>query len=64
MKIPVVELSECVLCGVCEIVAPAVFSISDAGFVVVIDLPKYPEIEVEEARRGCPTGCIYWDETE
>jgi ferredoxin len=63
MRIPIVELSECVFCGVCEEVAPTVFRISDAGFVVVIDLPRYPEIEIEEARRGCPTDCIYWVET-
>jgi ferredoxin len=64
MKIPVVELSDCTLCGVCEEVAPSVFRIVDAGFVVIADLSSYPEIEVEEAIKNCPTGCIYWDETD
>ena len=62
MKTPVVELSECILCGVCEDVAPSVFRISDAGFVVVADLPEYPEPEVDEAIKNCPADCIYWEE--
>ena len=61
MKIPVVELSECILCGVCEDVAPSVFRVSEAGFVVVFDLPKYPESEVDEAIKNCPADCIYWE---
>ena len=64
MKIPVVELSECTLCGICEEVAPSVFRIVDAGFVVIVDLPNYPEIEVEEAIKNCPVDCIYWDGTK
>jgi len=63
MKIPVVELSDCNLCGVCEEVAPSVFRIADTGFVVVADLPVYPEDEVEEAIKNCPEDCIYWEET-
>jgi ferredoxin len=62
MKIPVVDLSQCDFCGICEEVAPSVFRISDAGFVMVIDLPTYPEDEVDEAIKNCPTDCIYWDE--
>ena len=62
MRRPVVELSECILCGVCEEVAPAIFRICDAGFVVVAELPIYPEAEVEEAGRYCPADCIYWQE--
>ena len=62
MKIPVVELSECTLCGVCEEVAPSVFQINEAGYVVITDLSSYPENEVEEAIKNCPADCIYWDE--
>ncbi|MFC1811138.1 ferredoxin [Thermodesulfobacteriota bacterium] len=62
MKVPVVELSDCTLCGVCVEVTPSVFRIADAGFVVVADLPVYPEDEVEEAIKNCPEDCIYWEE--
>ena len=62
MKIPVVELSECILCGICEEVAPSVFRINDAGFVVITELTNYPENDVEEAIKNCPADCIYWEE--
>jgi ferredoxin len=62
MKIPVVELSECILCGVCREVCPAVFSLNDAGFIQVADLKEYPENEVAEAIKNCPTDCIYWED--
>jgi len=62
MKVPVVELSDCILCGVCEEVAPSVFSINTVGFVVVADLPAYPQTEVQEAIKNCPADCIYWDD--
>ena len=62
MRVPVVELSDCSLCGVCAEVAPSVFRISDAGYIVVADLPVYPEAGVEEAIKNCPEDCIYWEE--
>ena len=62
MKIPVVELSECILCGVCQEVCPAVFTMNDAGFIQVADLKEYPEDEVDEAIKNCPTDCIHWEE--
>ena len=61
MKIPVVDLSQCDLCEICVEVAPAVFRISDAGFVMVVDLPTYPEDDVDEAIKHCPADCIYWE---
>ncbi|RJQ61600.1 MAG: ferredoxin [Desulfobacteraceae bacterium] len=62
MKIPVVDLSECILCGVCEAVCPEVFRINDAGYVEVAELSDYPEAEVEEAVKNCPKDCIFWEE--
>jgi ferredoxin len=62
MKVPVVELSECTLCGICEEVAPSVFRIADAGFVIITELSNYPENDVEEAIKNCPADCIYWEE--
>jgi ferredoxin len=62
MKIPLVELSDCILCGVCVEVCPTVFKLKDAGYVEVVDLLSYPEDEVNEAIKHCPTDCISWDE--
>lgn len=61
MKVPVVELSECILCGVCAEAAPSVFRINDAGYVEVFELTNYPESEVEEAIKNCPADCITWE---
>jgi ferredoxin len=62
MKIPVVELSECIKCEVCVEVCPAVFRMYDAGYIDVADLSSYPEPEVEEAIKNCPADCIHWAE--
>jgi ferredoxin len=64
MKHPSVDLSECILCGVCVDVCPDVFQLNDAGFVQVIAHDTYPEPEVEEAIRNCPVDCIDWEEDE
>ena len=60
MKYPVVELSDCILCGICEDVAPDVFHVSDLGYIQVADLPVYPEDDVDAAIRNCPKDCIAW----
>jgi ferredoxin len=62
MKIPVIEASDCILCEVCTSVCPSVFHMNDLGFVDILELPKYPEIEVNNAIQNCPKDCIYWDE--
>ena len=62
MKVPVIDLSQCDLCGICTEVAPSVFRLSDAGFVMVVDLMTYPEDDVDAAIRNCPADCIYWEE--
>ena len=63
MKVPVVELSECVLCGVCTEVAPSVFRMNASGYVEVVELKSYPEPEVDEAIKNCPADCIVWEKT-
>jgi ferredoxin len=60
MESPVVELSQCVLCGICEEVSPSVFCINELGFVTVAELSVYPEDEVNEAVKNCPESCISW----
>ena len=62
MKIPVVELSDCILCGVCVEACPEVFRLNAAGYIEVIDLAGYPEKDVNEAIKHCPADCIYWHE--
>jgi ferredoxin len=62
MKVPVVDLSRCSVCGVCIEVCPTVFRLNDAGYIEVIELSSYPETEVNEAIKYCPEDCIYWEE--
>lgn len=62
MKIPVIDLSECVDCEACLELCPTVFRRNDAGYVEVIDLLEYPEEEVEECIKNCPTDCITREE--
>ena len=62
MKIPVVELSDCIRCDVCVEVCPLVFRKNDAGYVEVADLTEYPEPDVEEAIKNCPADCVAWAE--
>ncbi|MDJ0831750.1 MAG: ferredoxin [Desulfobacterales bacterium] len=61
MKVPVVELSDCILCEVCTEICPEVFQMNAAGYVEVIDLDAYPEAEVDEAIKNCPVDCIFWE---
>jgi ferredoxin len=62
MKRPVVDLSDCILCGVCEEVCPDVFRLNDAGFIEVLEHAEYPDADVEDAIKNCPKDCIYWEE--
>jgi ferredoxin len=62
MKRPVVELSDCIRCEVCVEVCPAAFRMNDAGYIEVVDLPGYPEDEVDEAIKNCPADCIHWED--
>jgi ferredoxin len=61
MKTPIIELGDCILCGICIEVAPSVFKLSSAGYIEVSDLPVYPDTEVDEAIKNCPSDCIAWD---
>jgi len=62
MKSPLVELSDCIMCGVCAEVSPEIFRLSDAGYIEVVELDTYPEDEVNAAIKYCPTDCISWIE--
>jgi ferredoxin len=62
MKKPLVELSDCITCGVCAEVSPEVFRLNDAGYIEIAELDTYPEDEVNETIKYCPTDCISWIE--
>jgi len=60
MKVPIVELSECIVCGVCVETCSHVFRLNDAGYIEIIELAVYPEPDVNDAIKYCPVDCIYW----
>ncbi|MDX1707934.1 MAG: ferredoxin [Desulfobacterales bacterium] len=60
MKAPIVELSECIVCGVCVETCAEAFRLNDAGYIEVIDMDAYPESEVNDAIKYCPVDCIHW----
>ena len=62
MQIPVVELSDCIVCGVCVEACPEVFKLNEAGYIEVIELKRYPPEDVNAAIKNCPTNCISWQE--
>ena len=62
MKVPVIDLGECVDCEACLELCPTLFRLNDAGYIEVIDLPEYPVEEVEECIKNCPADCITWKE--
>jgi len=62
MKVPVVDLSQCSLCGACIEVCPSVFRLNDAGYIEIIERISYPKIEVDDAIKYCPEDCISWED--
>ena len=61
MKVPVIDLGECVDCEACLDLCPSVFRRNDTGYIEVVDLEEYPEEAVEEAIKNCPADCIAWE---
>jgi len=61
MKVPVIDLGECVDCDACLDLCPSVFRRNDTGYIEVVDLEEYPEEEVQEAIKNCPADCIVWE---
>ena len=62
MRMPVVELSLCIRCGICVDLCPEVFRLNDVDYVEVTEVTDYPELEINDAIKCCPTDCIYWEE--
>lgn len=63
MKIPVLDMDQCVECDVCIDICPTVFRRNDLGRIEVIELVECPEEEVAEVIKNCPGDCICWEET-
>lgn len=62
-KVPVVDLSECIECECCVEICPEVFRCNEAvGYIEVVELEKYPELDIQDAINFCPTDCISWEE--
>lgn len=61
-RVPVVELSDCILCEMCTDLCPTVFTLSENGYVQVEELSAYPEAEVDEVIKNCPVDCIHWSD--
>ena len=50
---------ECIACGVCADIAPAIFKMGeDAARVKADDVPEPEQEAVREAAESCPTGAI------
>ena len=63
MKRLEVELSDCIECGICADVCPEIFTITEAGYVDIVDDPtKYPEADIDEVIMNCPADCITWED--
>jgi ferredoxin len=62
MKIPVIDLCDCEDCEACLDLCPSVFRRNDLGHIEIIELPEYPQEEVEECIKNCRTQCISWEE--
>jgi ferredoxin len=61
IKKPVIDLSDCILCGVCQDVCPEVFWLNDAGYIEILELLDYPCSGVDDAIKNCPADCIAWE---
>ncbi len=62
MKVPVVDMNDCTLCGGCYEEYPELFRLNDAGFIEVAEMECYPDDEVNDAIKHCPQDCIHWEE--
>lgn len=58
---PIIDLSDCILCGVCVDVAPLVFRMNPSGYIEIVESASYPETQIQDAIRNCPARCIGWE---
>ena len=61
-KQPVIDASLCSDCETCMELCPTVFRRNEAtGLMEVVDLPEYPEEEINRVIGYCPEDCISWE---
>jgi ferredoxin len=62
MKVRIIK-EECISCGACTGICPAVFAIDDAeAWVLTQEVPLEEEEAVREAAESCPTEAIIVEE--
>ena len=60
-RIPVIDRSECTDCESCISLRPDIFKRNpETGCIEVVELPEYPEGEIEQVMSMCPGDCIAW----
>jgi len=60
MRVPDIEISECIDCMGCLEICPAVFFYNEAGYIQIVQSDDYPQALVNEAIYSCPARCISW----
>jgi ferredoxin len=61
-RIPVVDQTLCISCGLCVELAPNTFALDENDLSHVIDPEGDPEELIQEAIDSCPTEAISWQE--
>jgi ferredoxin len=58
MKVRIIR-EECIACGVCADIAPAIFEMGDGGAQIKVDeVPESEQEAVREAAESCPAEAI------
>jgi ferredoxin len=61
-RILYIDQGKCIGCGLCEEIAPKVFTLNDEGVSEIIDLNGDEESKIQEAINECPAECISWED--
>lgn len=62
MRMPVVDQSACISCGLCIEIAPNTFQFNDENVSEVINPQGDSEELIQQAIDSCPVSCITWEE--
>ena len=61
-KIPEVDQTTCIGCGLCAEVAPSTFALDREHLALVVNPGGDPEESIREAIDNCPVAAISWEE--
>lgn len=56
---PDIDMTECIMCGVCKEVCPEVFIENDLGFMEIHEPLRNLNDQIQEAVNCCPRHCIH-----